>query len=615
MKNNRPRRFLPTFMIAVTLYLFHIVPAAAAAETSAEPAAVSENALPVNPPAVSSSEPSIISENTLPAEPAVSENTLTAAPTTVSDNALPASPTTESDCISSAAELTDWLHSHMYSGGRARLTGNITMESSYAFIPYPNMPPLFVETDGYTIFVCTDVELWSDGRLTFSGTGNAQGVFHVEKGGSLLLDGVNVESAAKDSDSQYTLWQEEGASLAVGQTFASGLIEGNIHYADTPFVTHTTPVCVVVEQGQFLDGLLPEQVMCRVNYQGAFLEHEPIAVSWNMADTRKQQDARQRFQAQGTFSQAQSGTQPVCTVVYNDYPLTFTKAEAFIRGSAYTFRGDYIKQESALSAMTSPEYSFDGKNWIREGEHNTLSADAGFYISFPCDQWDTSAYPYIHIRLRADAEDQVYYSNVLRYTANHLDVEEDLGGSRGGGTNVVNPPANPAGQEKPDKPGQPAESEPPAKSDKTNPLNKQEESKQPGQTADVKEQVRAGKSENADKPPADSTTGNREEDNHLLAENTLSSTEMSRSADDYAASSASGAAPQNAVSEAVTDKQAKTAQMSYQYAAPAKQAKTLILATGFVLLSAAVGAVCFLVHTGTGSFQKRNSSSSGGTNR
>lgn len=608
MKNRKHCRFLPTFLIAITLYLSNTVCATAA-------------------------EPSIISENALPVEAiTVSANALPTAPTAVS----PSESTAEPDYISSSEELTSWLNSHMYSGGRARLTANITMDSSYLFVPYPNLPSLIVETDGYTIYVSADVELWSDGHLTFSGAGSAQGLFHVNQGGSLLLDGVAVETLAENKDSHYALWQEEGASLTVGNTFAPSQIAGNIHYAETPFVTDTDPVCVVVEKGQLLDEQLPTEITCRVNYQGSYLEHEQVAVSWDMTDTQKQQNERQRFQAQGVFSLAQSHENPVCTVVYHDYPLTFTRADAFIRTGAYTFRGEYIKQEESLSAVTSPEYSFDGTNWISEGDHNTLSANSGFYISFPCDQWDTVAHPYVHIRLRAEAGEQVYYSNVLRYAADHLDVEEDLGGSRGGGTNIVDPPAEPEEPKKPTESNQPTKPSKPAQPTKPDKPNQPKEPNQPvssqAQTApaadtpttasnqaatisaspDAAAHQKAQESDRGTKGDAmtvqseavidTSTPAATEppaENDRLLAERTLPSAELSQGSNDDASASYYKVTAAAAAPAAASD----------------RQTEPLLLAAGFVLLSAAVGTLCYFVPIGKGGVQKRKSASSGGTKR
>lgn len=571
MKKKKHRQLLPIFIIVITL-LYPLDPVCATAATTPDPQSIETGSL---------------SNNTLSDEPiAVSDNTLSAAPTNIAPPETP-------DCISSAAELSEWLNAHMYSGGRARLTENITMDFSYLFIPYPNMPPLYVETDGCTIFVCADVELWSDGHLTFSGEGSTQGIFHVKKGGSLLLDGVTVEGPAEGDDSRYTLWQEEGASLTVGSTFAPGQVSGKIHYADTPFVTQADSVCVIVEQGQLLDTQLPVEITCRVNYQGTFLEHEPVSVSWDMTNTQRQQDERQRFQVQGVFSQAQSDINPVCTVVYNDYPLTFTRTDAFVRRSAYTFRGDYIKQENTSSAVVSPEYSFDGQNWIREGENNTLSADNGFYISFPCDQWDIELHPYIHIRLRADAEEQVYYSNVLRYTANNLDVEEDLGGSRGGGTAVVNPPDDCKAPPKPEASNNPAESNQSEQSDQSTDTDKPE---QQDQTTDSEQPATA---QNGADLAADVPTKNPGQSAESSAAPALaggkdpSDSGKSQTGSVTAQSASVLHTPNHSAAEPPTDKAAVSPEENDDLCA-----ETLLLATGFVLFSAAVGALCFFIHSG-----------------
>lgn len=419
------------------------------------------------PDTESMAEPEPDAESETDAEPAAPLMTAS-----VSD----AQPEPEPDGISSAAELAAWLQSHLYTGGRAKLTDDIVMDTPYVFVPYPKLPPLFVETGSHTIFVRADVEFWSDGRLTFSGEGGGQGMFHVEQGSMLLLDGVTVETA-DDNGSQYALWQEDGASLILGNTFAPCLVSGNVHYSDTPFVLGVENACVVVEKGQLLDGLLPETVACRVNYRGDVLEHEPMVVSWYTEGTGRQQAERLRFEAQGAFLQAAAEVEPFCTVVYNDYPLTFTRAEASALSNGYAFRGSFTGQEDALLAAVLPEYSFDGENWIREEENGAFGADIGFSFVVLGDQWDVSANPYIYIRLHGDTKEQVYYSNVLRYAAGNMDVAEDLGGSRGGGTAIVNPPGEPENPENPEKPEKPVKSD---KSEKPAQTGKAEDTNKPG---------------------------------------------------------------------------------------------------------------------------------------
>lgn len=580
MKKRKLLRILPTFILVVTLYLPDLIPATAA---ELEPTAEG---------------PDAISENTLPAEP---EN--------ISENMLPE----ESESISSAPELTAWLECHKQSGGRARLTEDISMDVPYQFVPYPNIPPLCIETDGHTIFVGADVEFLSDGRLSFQGECSEKGVFHVEKGGSLLLDGVIVETSADGDSTKYALWQEEGSGLILGNTFASSQISGNIRYADSPFVMDTDDICMIVNKGQLFDGLLPAEIDCRVNYQGNILEHAPTAVVWDTAGTEKQQQERQRFQAQGIFPKAASNKKPVCTIVYHDYPLTFTNTEAFIRCNAYTFQGGFTRQEEMLSAETSPEYSFDGETWINEKEDSILKADKGYYIAFPCDQWDTSAYPYLYIRLRAETKEQTYYSNILRYAADHLDTVEDLGGSRGGGTAVINPPQDP---EKIDTAKHPEASEKPKgpnPAGNTNP-------------PDMTVEAASVKTEN----PSAESFGQTDQDSILTRDTAIpnlspanrptdnpspASQPTDCEKDDYSPSDKQLLPEEAAVSVAAAAIGDQTAQTVHMSKAPSKQTEPLALAAGFTLLAAAAGALYFFVHTGSDSSQRRRSASSGGTKR
>lgn len=342
------------------------------------------------------------------------------------------------DILSTGRELINWLEAHKYTGGRACLGDHIVLEESYIFMPRPNGSALVVETGSYSILVNSDIEFWSDGQLSFQGSGG-QSLFRVKKGGSLLLDGVNVDCPSGG----YSLWQEEGAGLIVADTFAKGRISGNIHYAEKPFVTEAENVCVIVKQGESVYNSLPTEIKCRVSKQGQCLYNEPVAVSWELAGTEKQQEERIRFQVEGCFLEAESGALPVCTVVYDDYPLTFTKTEAFAGGNFYTFRGEYTKPEGEPLITVTIAYSFDGENWMTDMKDMVSDVSDGFYLVFPCDQWDTTQHSYIYIRLQGEKDGKEYVSNVLRYAADNLNVAEDIGGGRGGGNAIVNPPSLP----------------------------------------------------------------------------------------------------------------------------------------------------------------------------
>ena len=339
------------------------------------------------------------------------------------------------DTVSTGPELMEWLDSHKNTGGTVRLLDHIVLDQDYSFFPNgSNMPAVYVDTDRYTITVTAEVELSSDSQLTFSGEPEGKGIFCVAKKGMLSILGIAVESQ------QCALWQEEGGGLVDSSCHVSG----DVHYADTPYVMYwKEDLCAVVEKGQTVNEVLPSQISCTVNCQGRLCYGEPIPVLWNLEGSEKQQEERLRFSVQGVFLNGVSLKQPSCTVAYNDYPLTFTEVEASSNGFSYTFQGGFTAPEEALPFTVMAEYSFDGEQWILYEEQRVTNADAGFRIDCKREQYGRMARSSIYIRLQWNDNGTRYYSNVLCYLSDNLEVVEDIGGSRGGGTSITNPPDEP----------------------------------------------------------------------------------------------------------------------------------------------------------------------------
>lgn len=339
------------------------------------------------------------------------------------------------ESISTGSALIEWLEAHKNTGGTVKLSDNVVLDGYYSFCPDGgNKPAVLVDTDHYTITVEGEVEFLSDNHLIFSGEPEGKSIFYVAKQGMLSMGGIVVES------SQCALWQEEGAGLEVSDC----LISGNIHYAEASFVTYyNDSICVVVEKGQTLSDVLPAQINCKVNRQGQVDHDQRIPVSWNLEGTEKQQEERRRFAVQGSFINAASAKPVQCTVVYNDAPLTFTDVTASVSGSLYTFQGRFTVPEESLPFTVMAEYSFDGENWFLYEEQDVINRDAGFYISCKSEPIGRAAHSNIYIRLQWDDNGTRYFSNVLCYAANDIESVEDIGGSRGGGTSIVNPPETP----------------------------------------------------------------------------------------------------------------------------------------------------------------------------
>lgn len=360
---------------------------------------------------------------------------------------LPESDVVEkTDFVSNGKEFINWLESHKSSGGSVKLVNNIVLDEDYEFIPYwVNMPPILVDTGSYNITVNALVSFTGVNALSFQGGESAHTIFHVSAGGVLYLSDVSLQGTNPQAAPQYMLWQEEGAALIINNC----QIAGDIHYADMPVVMESSPACVIVESGQGVSGALPAEIECEVNYQGSIQRHKMMPVVWNLAGTEQWQEGRVRFHVQGSYPDAAFLEAPICTVAYHDYPLTFLN----VRGSAsrgfYSFRGGYTKPEEYLPITLVSEYSFDEKNWIIKDESIVSDPLGDFYIAFKYEEWDTTQYPYVHIRLRFHHDGVDYYSNVLRFAADNLDVAEDRGGNRGGGTSIVNPPDAPQEEQNP----------------------------------------------------------------------------------------------------------------------------------------------------------------------
>ena len=348
------------------------------------------------------------------------------------------------DLVSTGPELIEWMDAHRNTGGSVKLTDHIVLDGSYSFATdVVTKAAISIDTGQYTVTVAGNIELFSNYHLTFFGDAGDKGIFHIVEGGFLSLSGVTVDNG------QCALWQDEGAGLALDNCRVSG----SVHYADTPYVIYAFSVCAIVEDGQTAGDVLPTVIKCDVNHQGRVEHNVQLPVSWMLEGTEKQQRERLRFQVQGSFLNAVSGELPVCTVVYNDYPLTFAEVQAYKNEYEYMFRGWYIKPEEALPMFLVTEYSFDETNWFVDDIHIVSTTDSGFFIGIAKEQWDTVRYPYVYIRLQWRDHETRYYSNVLRFAADNLETAEDQGGSRGGGTSIINPPDQPEDNVKPDHGG------------------------------------------------------------------------------------------------------------------------------------------------------------------
>lgn len=346
----------------------------------------------------------------------------------------------KTETVSTGAELMEWMESHKNTGGRVKLLDNITLEEDYDYCYCPkekSTPPVFIDVNNHTITVTGRIELFSDNQLIFQGEAEGKkDIFRVKKGGMLSLYGITIENGQPHMS--YTLWQEEGAGLVLEKC----RISGKIHYANTPFVMYYESACVILEGDQTAASKLPTEIRGSVNRSGQ-VSNEEIPVFWNLSGTEKEQENRLRFLVEGSFIDAACADPPICTVVYNDYLLTFMEVDGFVSKNLYYFKGSYVKSEDHLPMEVTYEYSFDEKNWMTYDKTTASKIIEGFFIGVLFDEWDTEKHPYLYLRLSGIYNETRYCSNVLKYTSDNLKIVEDQGGNRGGGTSIVNPPNEP----------------------------------------------------------------------------------------------------------------------------------------------------------------------------
>ena len=249
---------------------------------------------------------------------------------------------------------------------------------------------------------------------------------------------MTVEAAAQNA-----VFQEEGAGLIINEC---SLDENSTHFAQTPFVWSYVPALAIVEPEQTVTGALPETVkVYGVNRLGKMDKTDYVPVTWALGGHESSQEKRRRFDMEGVSPGIAFLKPPVCTVVYNDYLLTFTWIDAVFNGRSYIIKGDCTKPEDRLPIDLDMEYSFDGENWLCD-ETYLASEVSAFYFTLRRGAgegaWDSDACPWLWFRLHWSDDGMDYYSNVLRFSGENFGVAEDHGGNRGGGTDITAPPRN-----------------------------------------------------------------------------------------------------------------------------------------------------------------------------
>lgn len=394
-----------------------------------------ETVLPPGPDSAKNTMPELDSKTDLPLE-SDSETNPPSETGDSNDTKNPSdvnTPATVTDTAATAEELLAWLDAHKSGSGTLELTADIYMED-FSFMNNRSKE-LTIDTKEYSIIFTGEAYFWCS-RLTIRGQGGDKGVLRVAAGGALSMGYMTVEAAAQNA-----VFQEEGAGLIINEC---SLDENSIHFAQTPFVWSYIPALAIVEPEQTVTGALPETVkVYGVNRLGKMDKTDYVPVTWALAEHESSQEKHLRFDMEGVSPGIAFLKPPVCTVVYNDYLLTFTWIDAVFNGRSYIIKGDCTKPEDRLPIDLDMEYSFDGENWLCD-ETYLASEVSAFYFTLRRGAgegaWDSDACPWLWFRLHWSDDGMDYYSNILRFSGENFGVAEDHGGNRGGGTDITAPP-------------------------------------------------------------------------------------------------------------------------------------------------------------------------------
>ena len=215
----------------------------------------------------------------------------------------------------------------------------------------------------------------------------------------LHLNGLDLK--AEDG---YAVFQEEGTGFIL-DTLENTSVAGTVHYAEQPFVWEWEPALAVVKPGETLDDkMLPAAISACINHNGTNIyPYEDVPVTWDLSGHGEDQKLRRRFAVTGEFEGMASQTAPGCTVVYDDFPLTFLEVNAVkmegTYGDTYRLRGTFSKPEDRLPITVAQEYSFDGKNWTLYQEKTVTTLSSGFSITLFAGTEDLERYSELFIRL------------------------------------------------------------------------------------------------------------------------------------------------------------------------------------------------------------------------
>lgn len=338
-------------------------------------------------------------------------------------------------------ELVEKLEAMKTTGGNIQLTEDIVVgaDVDYTFsVPQLMNTPIKLDTGDYSIIVQGKLALTPG--IEIFGTGGEKGLFLVQDGGWLELYSISIKAA-----SGIAIAQAPRSVLCYGMLFEGMpefVCEGEIVGVGAVAVpwSATNPNSlqyIYVRDGQRAEDLLPGTDDGTLYENGKMNQNHNLDVAWDIDFFKEKFAARENCMATGRYAFATAYATPVCAVVFqNGRAVT-------VLGGWGTGGTDGRELSARIQvALEKPQevlridWSADGENW-KECEVDMLEEQDGrqCYALYPPEG---VGYPfYISAVVIENGEERCSNTLVLRAP----NTVGDMGGNRGGGTDVVDPEA------------------------------------------------------------------------------------------------------------------------------------------------------------------------------
>ncbi|GEM_PF-5076302 len=391
-----------------------------------------------------------------------------------------------SDTVMTGDELLDWMDRHASSGGTVTLAADLTINGTIEWAQPYRARPMVIDLAAHSITVTGEFALLG-ASLTIRADGSENSRVIVAEGGWLSLDAI-LEGGVEP-----VVWQNEGSVLYTQYMVTQ---REYIHYARMPVAdcTYERPMLAIVEAGDSAAESLPDSIEAKVCRDGV-ASWEECAITWQLDDkeTADMLNERIRTSVQGIFSDMDAVGSRLCDVVFHDQAITFLQVQTSENSIMRKILMDFTVPVEDAAVMV--QYSFDGEIWNSYDPGRDIPGVAALSLFLPeyaADDdpvWDVTDNPQIYVRIFWPDAGQAadVYSDIIVILSENMKVYGDIGGNRGGGTELPGLPQLPS--ESPGPSEQPSSEQPSPEQ----PSSEQPSSEQPSSEQPTPEESTSGK--------------------------------------------------------------------------------------------------------------------------